>query len=140
MAGLAPQRLLHAVGSDRAAAHPGETECDLGHLVAGHSHLRRHRHDRPVLRPPAELEVSASAARGWRRDADFSQDLIGFERRREGVDKEIPCCDRPLPARTDRLEFGVEGEQAGREVPERVRVRGRAADRAPVANLRVADL
>src|SRR5207244_10123113 len=80
------------------------------------------------------------AARRWRCDADLANDLVGLERRSERVDEEVPCCNAPFAIRAHSLELGVQGEEAGREIAERIGMRGRPANRPTVAHLRVANL
>src|SRR5438132_11597093 len=77
--GLAAQRLLDAGCPDGAGPHPGKTNRYLCDLVTAYSRLRSDRDNRPVLRPAAELQIGAFAARRWRRDPDLAQHLVGSE-------------------------------------------------------------
>jgi hypothetical protein len=99
---------------------------------------RRDADDRPVLRPALELHEAPTGGR--LRDPDLREDLVGRERRFEQGGEEVAGRDRPGPTRSLRDELGVERQQDGRHVAGRVTVRDRSADRAHVADLRIADL
>ena len=72
-------------------------------------------------------------------DADLGQDLGRLDRGLERVEEEVPGRDDALagPASTD--DPCAHGEQHGRPVRRRIGVGDGAADRAPVADLRIAD-
>ncbi len=63
----------------------------------------------------------------------------GAEGRLQEPGEELGGGDGPLPARAPGDERPAEGEDGGRQVGGRVAVGQRAADRAPVADLGVAD-
>ena len=64
----------------------------------------------------------------------------GCQRRLERPDEEVVRADHARTGRPGDLDRAAEGEQRHRQVGGRVGVRERAADRAPVPDLRVADL
>ena len=73
------------------------------------------------------------------RDADLGQHVLRPERGLEHAGEERARRDRALAAWAARDEVGVEGEQHRRQVGGGIAVRDRAADRAAVAHLRIAD-
>src|SRR5207237_7470090 len=136
----ATQGLLDPACPQWPAAHAGQADRHVGHVVTADRYLGGDRHDRPVLRPPAELEVGPCAAGRWCCDADLANDLIGLQRRGKGVDEEVPCRDAPFTLGAHNLELRVEGQKARREMAYRTGMGGSPANRPPVADLWVADL
>ena len=102
--------------------------------------MRGDRHDGPILRPAAELQIRPSRSRGRRRHPDLGQDLIGLERAGECAHEEIAGLDHPAAVRTHHVELCIQSEQTGGVVAAGVGVGGRAPHGAPVADLRVTDL
>ena len=101
---------------------------------------RRDAHRRPVLRAAVVLQVRPPGRVTELRHPDLGQQLALADRRLEDAGEEVGRCDRSLASRADDHELGVEREHHGREVGRRVAVRERAADRAAMPHLRVADL
>ncbi len=133
-AGSAPgrQRLLDPARAQRGRAHVREPDVDAA------VHLHGADADRgPVLGPPGELLVRPPAARLGH--ADLRQHLLRVERRLEEAGEALGDRQRALAAGAANDELGVEREQDRRRVGGGVGVRDRAADRAAVPHLRVAD-
>src|SRR5207249_2789280 len=105
---LATQRLLHTCCPQRTAAHTGQADRYVGDIVAADGDLGRDRDDRPVLRPPAELEVGPCAAGRWCGDADLANDLIRLQRRGKRIDEEVSCRNVPFALGAHDLEDGVD--------------------------------
>jgi hypothetical protein len=97
---------------------------------------RGHADGRPVLRTSSVLEVDAALRL---RNADLHEHLARPECGLEGPCEERRRRDRPLAVGAVRDEVGVQCEQHRGEVRRGVAVRDGAADRAAVADLRVAD-
>jgi hypothetical protein len=124
------QRLLGGGGPQRHRAHVGQRDPAA---------RRRDADDRPVVGPPGELLVAPRLA--WRvRYPHRRQQLILRQRGLEVPGEEVVRADGPDAARTAQLHAAAEGDQRHRQVGGRVGVRERAADGAPVPDLRVADL
>jgi hypothetical protein len=124
------QRVLGRVRPQRDTAHAGQRHP----AVVG-----RDAHDRPVVSPADELLV-APARLAIARDADGDEDLVGPEHRLERPGEEVVDAHGAGACRGGDLDRRAEGEQRHRQVRRRVSVRYRAADRATVPDLRVADL
>ena len=99
----------------------------------------RHADRRPVLRAAAELDVGRARA-AVLADPDRREDLLRPDGGREHALEELGGRDEPLGAGADDEHLRVEREQARGQVGGRVAVGDRAADRAAVTHLRVADL
>ncbi len=77
--------------------------------------------------------------RGGLRHPDLGEQLVGLQRGLEQALEEPADLDLPLAARPARDQGRVQREQDGGQVGGGIGVRDRAADRAPVPDLRVAD-
>ena len=93
--------------------------------------------DRPVLRAPAELGVRALRLAAG--DADLGDQLALLERGRVVVDEELVGRDRPRAGRALGDDLGAQRERDRGQVAVRIGLRERAADRAAVAHLLIAD-
>jgi hypothetical protein len=88
---------------------------------------------------PGQLLHRPAAAPGPDREAGADQQLVGRHRRGPQAGEEVGGGDGARPPHRQHVELGVEGQGDGRVLGGRVGVGQRAADRAPVADLRVAD-
>ena len=137
---LALEDLLRVGRRERGLGHRGEA--DAGVLDAA---VRRQPDDDrgsdrgEVADLALELRVGAARALRPSADADLREDLRGFDRGLERVEEEVTRLDQALPGLAAAHDRGVDRQEHRRPVARRVRVRDRAADRAPVAHLRVAD-
>ena len=100
---------------------------------------RRDPDRRPVLRAAAELRDSSSRIPVELRHADLGHHLLRPDRRLEDAVEEVRRGDRPRAVRPGDVDLAVEREQHRRQVRGRIAVRERAADRAAMAHLRIAD-
>ena len=132
-AGEAPAASASSTPACPQRGRPHARETDL-HAIADTGGGDGNR--RPVLRAPHVLEIRP---RRDGRHPDLGEDLLPLERGLERADEELHGRDRPFPTRSTRDEIGVEREQDGRQVGGRIAMRDRAADRASVTHLRIAD-
>ena len=98
----------------------------------------RARH-REVARAPGELLDREALPPGRRREADPGEQLVGLKRGGPDAGEELRRRDLPLAAGREGLDGRVQGQGHRRVLGRRVRVGQRSADRAPVADLEVAD-
>ena len=126
------QRALHPGGPHRRARHVHQR-----HRAA----LHHDPDDGPVDGPLGELlERPAGRARRGHRHADLGEQLVGFQHGLEQALEEVGGRDLPGAGRPAGHQRGIERQDCGGQVGRGVAVRQRPADRAPVPDLRVADL
>ena len=131
--GAGRERLLDAARPHGDRPHVRERDAGVSVLA--------HRGDgdrRPVLRPPVELLVRPAGAPRLG-NADLGQHLLRVECRLEEASEALGDGQAPLAPWAADDELRVEGEENRGRVRGGIAVRDRAADRAAVANLRVAD-
>jgi hypothetical protein len=126
--GTTSERLLHRGRPERGRSHVDEC-----HVAA----LNSHADDRPVDGALGEL---LEGPRGVARlgDADFGQQLAGRQGGPEQAAEELAGPDLAPSRRAERDQRRFEREDDRGQVTGRIAVRQRAADRAAVADLRVA--
>ena len=100
--------------------------------------LHGHADDGPVDRPLGELLERPGGRAGGLGHLDLREQFARLERGLEDALEELRGGHRPRPVLAADHERGVQREQRGGQVGGRVGVRDRAADRAPVPDLRVA--
>ena len=101
--------------------------------------LHRDAHDGPVDPPLGEL-LERPAGPGRLRHPDLRQQFVRLQRGLEQAPEERPGRDLPLRRGPARHQGRVQGEGHRGQVGRRVAVCQRAADRAPVPDLRVPHL
>jgi len=125
------ERLLDSACPQRRSAHARQP-----HVHAAVDLCRRDADGRPVLIAAHVLEVHASVDL---RNTDLREHLTLPQRGLERTGEELDRCERAVSVRAVRDEVGVEREQDRAEVRSGIAVGDRAADRAAVTHLRVAD-
>ena len=139
--GWAPRTASSAwVGREGRVGDRGQPDADRRDApVATERDDRRHADRGEVAGSALELEVGAAGQRGRGRDADLGQDLVGLDVGREDVLEEAAGGHDPLAVDAAQDEVAAQRLDDGRPVRGRVGVGAGAADRAPVADLGVAD-
>ena len=138
---LADQRLLDLGGAHRRHADAAERHRrarDLAGAILGQQ--RRRRDDGEVAVPAREFDEAVAVAVRPEREAHGGHQLVQLDRRRhegdrEGGELDLARAVRPLH-RHGRIHRGGDGHEFGR----RIEMAERAAERAAVAGLAVADM
>ena len=124
------ERVFGGAGAQRRRAHVGER----------HPATRDgDGDDGPVVGPPGELLVRPPRPSGLVGDPHLDQDLVGPDGRLEEAGEEVVDRDLARAGRAGDHERHAQREHGRRQVGRRVGVHERAADRAAVADLPVAD-
>ena len=129
--GAARQSLLDPASPQRRRAHTGETDLHASADTGGSD-----TDGGPVLFAAHVLQVRPGR---HLRDPNLGQHFLPLERSVERAGEELRRRDGSLPSCSSHDEVGVERQQDRGEIGGRVPVRNRAADRAAMTNLRVAD-
>jgi hypothetical protein len=124
------QRGFHGGGAQRRARHVDQRDVAVLDGAADYG---------PVDRPLGEL-LERPAGRGGLGHQDLGKQFVRLERGLEQAQEELPDTDLARAAGTARDDRRVQREQDGGQVGGGVGVRDRAADRATVPDLGVADL
>src|SRR5262245_44864787 len=138
---LADQRLLDRTGADWRRAHTAERDGRAGDLAGAIlDQQRRRRHDREIAMAASELDEAMAVRLRPKRKPHHGDELIQLDRGghigdREGVNRDFAGAARPLH-RDRGIERGRDRDELGRWVE----MAERAAERAAVAGLAMADL
>ena len=125
----------HRRGADAEIGKP-----HVGEALAVGFRTRRQPDDRVVAVPPRQFGKAGARVLAGGRHADGGEHLVRRQRGLEQALEEILCLDGALALRAGRLDFAVERQQAGRQFGGRVGKGDGAAERAAVADRRVADM
>ena len=130
---------LRRARPERRRAHADERDRGLRDAAVRAPRDRGDADRRPVLRAAPELEVAPAVVAGQLRHPHLGHDLLRPDRRLEDAAEEVRRRNGADAVRPGDVDLAVEREHDRRQVRGRIAVRERAADRAAMPHLRIAD-